>query len=100
MTKAYKVVTGYAKDIYGYTTNTEIAKFFFNKEDAEKLYKEGEYTREETAIYTTFKDGTISKATTGANFYERRKKEAKENERVELEKVVENKYKMEEIEIN
>jgi hypothetical protein len=39
--KAYKVLTGYQKDHYGYSTNNEIAKYFFNKEDAEKLLEEG-----------------------------------------------------------
>ncbi len=57
MTKAYKVVEGYEKDIYGYTTNIEIAKYFFNKKDAVAEYKKGEYTYKETAIYTTYKDG-------------------------------------------
>lgn len=100
MTKAYKVVTGYKKDFYGYTTNIEIAKYFFNKADAEAEYKKGEYTYEETAIYTTYKDGTVGKATTGAQYYEERKARAKANERVEIEKVTANAYRMEEIEIN
>lgn len=38
---AYKVVTGYEKDFYGYDTNTEKAKYFFNKKDAKDFQKEG-----------------------------------------------------------
>jgi len=98
--KAYKVVTGYEKDFYGYTTNTEIAKYFFNKEDAEAEYKKGEYTNEETVIYTTYKDGTVGRATTGAQWYEEYKKNAKEYEKVVKETTIENIYRMEEIEIN
>jgi hypothetical protein len=100
MTKAYKVVEGHETDYYGYPTNIEIAKYFFNKEEAEAEYKKGEYTRKETAIYTTYKDGTVGRATTGAKWYEKEKARAKANERVELETVVANRYTMEEIEIN
>jgi hypothetical protein len=39
--KAYKVLIGYEKDHYGYSTNNEIAKYFFNKEDAIKCRNEG-----------------------------------------------------------
>ena len=100
MTKAYKVVTGYEKDFYGYTTNNEIAKYFFNKADAEAEYKKGEYAYEQTVIYTTYKDGTVGRATTGAKWYEERKRDAKTNERVVKETTIENEYRMEEIEIN
>ena len=100
MTKAYKVVTGHEVNFYGYTTDVETAKYFFNKADAEAEYKKGEYTIEQTVIYTTYKNGTVGKAVTGGIWYEDRKKNAKANERVEKETVIENAYRMEEIEIN
>jgi hypothetical protein len=100
MTKAYKVVTGHKKDYYGYPTEVEIAKYFFNKEDAETEYKKGEYTFEQTVIYTTYKDGTVGRAITGAIWYEEEKKDAKPNEKVVKETVIDNHYRMEEIEIN
>lgn len=86
MTKAYKVVTGYEEDFYGYTTDVEIAKYFFNKADAEAEYKKGEYTYKETAIYTTFNDGTVGRATTGANWYENAKKKQKRMKEQNLKK--------------
>ena len=107
--KAWKVRTGYEKDFYGYTTNTEINKYFFNKEDAEKLYNEGIYYEEETHTTTIYNNGYVSKSVTGINFYEREVKDAqytkerKENIKdiiVEKVKVPYNKYTIEEIEIN
>ena len=100
MAKAYKVVIGYEVDHYGYRTDIEIAKYFFNKEDAEKLMKEGEYTYPETVIYTTFEDGTVTRGTTGVRYFEEHKVRAKENEKVVIEEEVRNKYRLEEIEIN
>ena len=98
--KAYKVRTGWEKDFYGNTTNTEIAKYFFNKEEAETYYRTGEYTTEETVIYTTKENGEVVKAITGAQWFEDRKRNAKENERVAKETVIRNAYTIEEIEIN
>ena len=100
MTKAYKVVIGHEKDFYGYNTNIEIAKFFFNKEDAEALMKEGEFTEKYTAIYTTDEDGEVRKTCTGAQWYEREKKNARPFEKVVLETRIVNGYRLEEIEIN
>ena len=100
MTKAYRVVTGHEEDFYGHSTTIEIAKYFFDKKEAEKFYKKGERTYEITAIYTTYKDGTVVKTTTGAAFYEREVKNARENEKVVKETVINNIYRMEEIEIN
>lgn len=100
MVKAYKVVVGYERDDYGYTTNIEVTKYFFNKAEAEAEYKKGEYTYEETAIYTTYKDGTVMRSTTGAQWYEERKKDARKNEKVVKETKIGNHYRMEEIEIN
>lgn len=100
MTKAYKVVTGHETDYYGYRTDIEIAKYFFNKEEAEELMKKGEYTYTYTAIYRTRKDGVVTKGTTGAAYYEREKAQAQENEKVVLESEILNHYRLEEIEIN
>ena len=100
MTKAYKVVTGYEVDYYGYRTDIEIAKYFFNKEEAEELLKKGEYIYPVTAIYTTLKDGTVTRGTTGARYFEEHKARAKENEKVVIEEEVRNNYRLEEIEIN
>ena len=98
MTKAYKVVTG-IKGNANYN-GSEVAKYFFDKKEAEKFYKEGERTFEITAIYTTHADGTITRGIIGATFYEEEVKNARENERVVKETVVENDYRMVEIEIN
>lgn len=98
-TKAYKVVTGYETDFYGYSTDIEIAKYFFNKADAEAEYKKGEYPYEQTVIYETLEDGRVMKSTTGIQFYERELRDARENERVVKETEILNAYRMEEIEI-
>lgn len=95
----YRVVTGHKTDFYGYNTNEEIAQYFFNKEDAEALYNEGRYTVKATQITTTFANGYVSKSTTGAQFYEVRKANAKPNEVVELIEEEYNRYRMEEVEV-
>ena len=99
--KAYKVLKGYNKDHYGYTDlNSENALYFFNKEDALAEYKKGEFIHEYTAIYTTYANGKVSKATTGRQFYQRRLETKEEYETVVLETEVMNAYKLTEIEIN
>ena len=98
--KAYKVKMGYHTDHYGYNTNREKAEYFFDKEKALARYKEGEFTRKETRITTTWKDGTTTAGTTGAQFFEERKANARDNEVVELVDIVYNAYALEEIEIN
>lgn len=98
--KAYKVVMAHTTYSYGKTNKTENAKYFFNKKEAEKFYKTGERAFEVTAIYRTYADGSISRSQTGAIWYEKEVKEARKNERVVKETIIENDYKMEEIEIN
>jgi hypothetical protein len=95
----YRVVTGTKVDFYGYNTHEEIAQYFFNKEDAEALYNEGKFTVKATQITTIFADGTTSKSTTGAQYYERNKANAKPNEKVELIEEEYNHYRMEEVEV-
>jgi hypothetical protein len=97
--KIYKVRTGYKTDFYGYTTNQEEAKYFFNKADAEALYNEGKHIVKETHIITTNANGTTTTATTGATYYERCKANARPNEKVELVAVEYNHYTMEEVEV-
>lgn len=96
--KAYKVTVGYNEDFYGRST-TEKAEYFFDEEKAKKRYAEGIYYVERTKITTIFKDGTINVGWTGANFYEECLTEAGKNEKVELIKVEENRFRFEEIEI-
>lgn len=95
----YRVVTGYKKDFYGNSTKEEEAQYFFNKEEAEALYNEGKFTMTSTLIITTYADGTISKGTTGSQFYEREKRLAKPNQTVELIEKEYNNYRMEAIEV-
>lgn len=95
----YRVVTGYKKDFYGRSTKEEEAQYFFNKEEAEALYNKGKFTMTSTLIITTYADGTISKGTTGSQFYEREKRLAKPNQRVELIEQEYNNYRMEVIEV-
>jgi hypothetical protein len=97
--KIYKVVIGHETDEYGYSTAKEIAKYFFDKEKAEKLYKSGEFTYKETQITSTFDSGYVSVSYTGVGFYEREKKNAKPWEKVELVERISNHYKFEEIEV-
>ena len=95
----YRVVTGTKVDFYGYNTHEEIAQYFFNKEDAEALYNEGKYTVKSTQITTTYANGYVGKSTTGAQFYEIRKANAKPNEVVELIEEEHNHYRLEEVEV-
>lgn len=97
--KAYRVITGMNKDSEGYNT-TERAEYFFNKEDAEKRYKEGEFTLPMTQITTTFSDGSIDVGVVGACFYEKELQRAKPNEKVELVTKTYNDFRIEVIEIN
>ena len=96
----YRVVTGCKVDFYGNSTHEEVAQYFFNKEDAEALYNEGKYTVKSTQITTTYANGYVSKSTTGAQFYEITKANAKPNEVVELIETEYNHYRMEEVEVH
>lgn len=97
--KIYRVITGCKSDFYGHSTNEEVAQYFFNKEEAEALYNKGKFTVKTTQITTTYADGYVSKATTGAQFYEVSKAKAKPNEVVELIEKEYNRYRMEEVEV-
>lgn len=97
--KIYRVMTGYGTDFYGYSDNTEQAKYFLDKEKALALYKTGERTTRKTLITTTYKDGTQITSETGEKFFERRKNEAKPNEKVELVEEKVNLFRFEEIEV-
>ena len=97
--KIYRVVVGHGTDFYGYNNGHEQARYFMDKKKAEAFYKTGEFTYKQTRITTTFKNGSISVATTGAAFFERRKADAKPYEKVELVEVIENHYWMEVIEV-
>ena len=97
--KIYRVVTGHAMDEYGYPTGTEIAKYFFDEGKAKAFYKTGEFTEKHTKITTTYEDGYVSVSTTGAEYFEREKKRALPNTKVELVNNTFNKFRFEEVEV-
>lgn len=94
----YRVVTGYGTDEFGYSNHEEVAKYFLNKEAAEAFYKTGEFSYQQTQITATFANGYVSVSTTGANWFEERKAEARPYEKVELITTTENHYRFETIE--
>ena len=98
--KAYKVTKGYVKNDYNQIV-CEDCEYFFNKEDALKVYKKGERKTHDYIVTTTYKNGYVDVGSVGEVLYEKYKKEAETNPniKVEAKEKIENYYTMREIDI-
>ena len=98
--KAYKVTKGYIKNDYNQIV-CEDCEYFFNKEDALKVYKRGERKTYNYIVTTTYKNGNVDVGSVGEVLSEKYKEEAKTNPNIKVEarEKIENYYTMQEIDI-
>lgn len=99
--KAYRVyweTTEEDWDGWGSHRGKDEARYFFNKEEAEKFYETGKYYRDECRVWSRYANGEFSKhyGTIDKRFAEEYKERG---DKVEIVKVEYNKYSFEEIEV-
>ena len=97
--KAYRIIIGMEYVGFYEENKVEKAEYFFNKEKALARYAEGEYEFEDCEIITYYGNGKKSVGHTHPMYFERELKNAKPNVEVRLVKIKNNRFRMEEIEI-